>query len=139
MSLRPADLLPHGDAAVLIESVSSIEDDYLDCVAVIPGASAFASGGTAQPWLAIEICAQAAAVHEALTRGAGHRPVQGVLAQVDDMRFEDVALVVGRPCRVTVRRVSQAMGFAAWDVTLDQAGRAAAAGRITTFVQVAAP
>ena len=131
----PADLLPHGEAAVLIESVSIVEDDFLECVAVIPAASAFARGGRAEPWLAVEICAQAAALHEALQGGAGARPVQGMLAQVDDMSFEDVTLAVDRPCRVTVRRASRAMGFAAWDVTLEQDGRAAAAGRITTFMQ----
>ena len=133
MTANPSELLPHGPRAVLVETILAHDDTSLHCVARIPSTSSFGVDGSAPTYLAIEICAQAAALHQAIT-GGSQRRAKGLLAQVSSMSLDARPLRAESPCEVTVRRRSQAFGFASWTVSLSQDGRVAAEGNLTTFI-----
>lgn len=105
MSVYPAivDLLPHRAPMLLLRRVLSHTPQETRCEAIIEPAFAAACGGEASVVFALEMIAQAAAVHHGLgQRGAGPRATRGLLLGSRRLLLNRRALPTGAPLTVVV-------------------------------------
>lgn len=87
----PLDLLlPHRAPMRWVDAVFAERDDGTDCAARIPSACALVRGGTAPAFAALEACAQAAAMWEALRRNRDAGAASARVGYV--VGFRDVTL-----------------------------------------------
>ena len=130
------DLLPHRGRMCLVERIVEAREDGLVCSARIPRGSPLASGDTAPGLVAMEIGAQAAAVHEGLSRrnhGGSSSPAPGYLVRARDVLLAPERLPVDRPMAIDVRRVGGAAPLALYERRLALGGVELARGTIATY------
>jgi predicted hotdog family 3-hydroxylacyl-ACP dehydratase len=143
MSSQPvpvADLVPHGRPALLIETVSALHEDGIDCVGAIPGDFALAREGLAPAFVGLEMAAQAAAIYEVLHRGAedaGCARRVGFLVSLRDVRLEQPDLPVGVRLVASVRSLGGVGSLGLYEARIDLDGSTVVRGTIGTFVPAA--
>lgn len=92
-SLDLDQLLPHGPAARLVDSIVEIDAESVLCRASAPVGSPYGDGDTISTLIGVEMAAQAAAVHQAFLRiESGREPSASGLV----VRARKLELVRGR-------------------------------------------
>jgi predicted hotdog family 3-hydroxylacyl-ACP dehydratase len=126
-------LLPHAPPARLIRGVLAVSAAEIVCAAEIPSDHPLAVAGRL---LGVEAAAQAAAVLEALARGAENQdlPRIGYLVGVREARFAAASLAAGRPFRVSARLQGSAPPLSVYEIAVGEPGREVATGTISTFL-----
>lgn len=76
-------LVPHDGPSCLLDAVVRFGPDGVECRASVSGAHPYLSGSSIHPLLAVELFAQAAAVHRALAREPGVGAAGGQLVAAD--------------------------------------------------------
>lgn len=137
LPVRVADLVPHGRPALLIETVSALHEDGIDCVGTVPADFALAREGLAPAFVGLEIAAQAAAIYEALRRGVedgGSVRRVGFLVSLRDVRLEQPDLPVGVPLMASVRSLGGAGSLRQYEARIELDGSTVVRGTLGTFV-----
>ena len=102
----PGDLLPHRPPMLLLRSVRAHAPQETVCETTFDAAFAQACGGEVPAAFGLELIAQAAAVHHALTQlaagGVHVRAARGLLLGSRRLDLRARTLPVGRPLVVTV-------------------------------------
>ena len=131
------EVLPHGPGAILISGVSVIDGPRIECVGRVPASSPFVRDGIAGAWVAAEMGAQAAGLHQAFAQGTGLAPrrIEGFLARIRHLVLHAPVLPVDAPLTVSACLEGQALGFAAWAIRVDDGTKPLASGTITTFLR----
>jgi predicted hotdog family 3-hydroxylacyl-ACP dehydratase len=118
-------LIPHHGTARLVETIVDGSADGIVCRGSVPPGSAFASGeGRVPAVVALELAAQAAAVHRALESGA-ETSDRGYLVSVRGAVLHVAEIAAGVPLRADVRLAASAGPLATYDVTVTGPGGAA--------------
>jgi 3-hydroxymyristoyl/3-hydroxydecanoyl-(acyl carrier protein) dehydratase len=133
----PALLLPHAPPALLVRGVVEAAAEAIVCLAVIPADHPLVADGCAPAYLGLEAAAQAAAMLEALDRGAGaagSAPRLGYLVGVRDARCRAPFLPPERPLRVAVRLTGSAPPLAVYEATVGAGDEEWVVGTISTFL-----
>jgi predicted hotdog family 3-hydroxylacyl-ACP dehydratase len=135
--VRPAELLPHGPAAVLIDSVLERGEGRLRCAGSIPAAYALVRDGQAPSFVALELGAQAAALLEVLSAGAEEHAERrrGYLVSAREVVFERAQIPAGAALEVAVERAGVAGPLSLYRVRVSLGGESCARGTIGTFVE----
>ena len=103
ISSHCAELLPHADAAVLLEQAFNIRDDGLTAsMTVRPGTAFSQPDGSLAPWAAPEIMAQAVSAFANLAKRRGSAPALGLLLGVRDFHVSSGPFPVGAQLQVEV-------------------------------------
>lgn len=117
----PERLIPHRGPARLVEAIvdAQLDAGLVVCRGRVPAESPFAHGGLAPAVIVLELAAQAAAVHHALSVLSDDPPRQGYLVAVRSASFHAADVAVGVPLLARVRRTGQAGPLATYDVQVD--------------------
>lgn len=105
-------LLPHRPPMRFVDAVCAAGAEGADCRARIPPGCALVADGAAPALAAIEACAQAAAVWEAVRRGAdggAAGPRVGYLVALRDVALHAAVVPAGAPFTVSVRLEAAAL------------------------------
>jgi len=131
----PRELLPHTGPMALLREVLEGDDTSLVCAAMIGGTSPLANRGGAPAMVALELAAQAAAVHHAGGASAGNhgRVARGYLVRARDVRLRGRTLPADRALRVEVRLEGSAPPLAMYRFNIRAGEDEVAAGRISTW------
>jgi predicted hotdog family 3-hydroxylacyl-ACP dehydratase len=123
MIVLPADarpFLPHTSTARLLTRVVGCRSDAIEAWGAIPAAHPLAADGLAPAFVAIELGAQAAAAHEAMTRAdashGGAAPQEGRLVRIRDARLTRPHVAVEIPIRVVARLIGSAPPLAVYEI-----------------------
>lgn len=118
--------IPHAPPLRLARQCQRLDDGSLLVEAWIDAGSPAAVGGSVRRGYLVEIAAQAAAAW----RGSDGTAIRvGRLVGLADWRFVGEA-VLGAPIQVRIRQAGSLGPLSAFDVQLEQDGRALAAGRL---------
>lgn len=131
----PRALLPHAGPMCLLREILEEDETSLVCTAAIEAGSPLASGSASPAMVAMELAAQAAAVHHAVrdarvTPGGGG---PGYLVRARDVRLQVRTLPAGPPLEVAVRLEGSAPPLAMYRFRIRAGDREMAAGRISTW------
>ena len=131
------ELLPHRPPMRFLASILHEAADGLTCAARIPGQCALETGGDAQPVVAIEAAAQAAAAWEALRRWreAGvAAPRIGYLVALRDVVFYTASVPTDRQLLVSVHLEAAAPPLTHYRIAVSLEGRLLVRGTIATYL-----
>lgn len=130
--------LPHRGPALLITAVDAVSAGGVTATGRVPAAHPLHDAGYVPAFLAVEIGAQAAALHEsaalddATARDTAGQPRLGRLVRVRDVAFDTAALPVDTPLQVTATLHGSAPPVAIYTIELRHGDRRLMHGEITT-------
>lgn len=128
------ELIPHRGEAVLLESIVSHDDNVTLCRARIDATMQYVKGGRADAALALELMAQAVAVHVGLNRRwSGGTPKAGYVVGVPRMDFFGGDYEVGDEIEVLVRIDFHEGPVGRFDGRVTVQGEKRAEGSLTVF------
>lgn len=136
MSLpEPAQLVPHRDQALLLETIESIAEDGLVASLVVRAdAARDRESGTMPAWLGPEIMAQAVSAFATSRSGPPYRPQPGLLLGVRSYRSSAAGFRRGATIRVSVRESTcDGEGRAVFDAVLAVDGVDTADAMLTVY------
>lgn len=131
--------LPHRPPARLVEQVLAWDEETIVCRGVIPDTAPLAALGQAPMVLALELGAQAVAIHATLSAESSEsraRPV-GLLVRIRSAVFRAPGLPVGVPLRVLAQRqgkTGRLSIFAVRVATEQEPESVLAEGTVTTYL-----
>jgi len=131
-----ADLLPHGDGAILIDAVTSCEADTLTASATVrPGGLYSLPDGSLPAYAGLELMAQAIAAWAGWQARQADKPVElGFLLGTRRYTCSVAAFEPGLPLVVTATRSLQDdLGMGVFECTLHGHGRLLAEARLNVY------
>lgn len=138
-AIRAATLLPHTLTARLLISVLRYDQHGIEAIGEIPADHPLADGGFAPNLLGLELGAQAAAAHEALTRqhvADTSRPKIGYLVRARHVVFSTHELPVAAPFVVKALLDGAAPPMAMYRITVSRNEAALVSGEISTYSEI---
>jgi predicted hotdog family 3-hydroxylacyl-ACP dehydratase len=130
-------LLPHAAPVLMLESVQSIEQDRIECLAQLDPHWALVDAGLAPGLVLIETAAQAAAVLEALSRQTetpSSGPRHGYLVGARDITLCE-RVSVFQKLRVRVRRDANVPPLALFEFSIEElSGASLARGFLSAYI-----
>lgn len=131
-----AMLLPHTQTARLLVSVLRHDQHEIEAIGEIPSDHPLVTDGVAPNLLGIELGAQAAAAHEALTREAEtgrSQPRIGYLVRVRSVVFSTPDLPVACPLVISAQLDGTAPPMAMYRFTVSRGEAALMLGQLSTY------
>jgi predicted hotdog family 3-hydroxylacyl-ACP dehydratase len=132
-----ADLIPHADAMLLLDSVVEHAPEFTICSVDLRASALFADADGGVPsWLGLEYIAQCAAVHGGLVRPAGHPPRPGLLLGSRRLHLHTDRFEPDQPdLEVMARHHRGESGLVAFDGSVkNPQGDVLAEGRINLYI-----
>jgi predicted hotdog family 3-hydroxylacyl-ACP dehydratase len=122
---------------LFLRQVLHYDAESIECVGIIPAASAFVREGRARAYAGLELAAQAAAALQALEAARGGRPTPapGYLVGVREARFASAWIPADREVHARVRRTGRAGPLAIHEVLVEVAGIECVQGVISTYAR----
>jgi len=132
--LTAAERLPHAGPALLVERAVDVTEDVIRCTARVPANSPFRTGDRAPAFLAIEMGAQAAALHDLVAQDAHCEPDRhGFIVAVRDTTFHELDLPADATFDVEARRDVSMPPLFNYSVRVNANGKLLVEASISTY------
>ncbi|MEM7051178.1 MAG: hypothetical protein AAF604_16030 [Acidobacteriota bacterium] len=128
---RISQRLPHRGPALLVKEIVQRDGDRLVCEGEIPPTSAFADGGRAPAFLALELAAQSAALVESST---DEEPRIGYLVRIRRAQLAAPSVPTGVRLRTEIQPLGGSGGLRMFRVRVLLDGEEIASGDLTTVL-----
>jgi predicted hotdog family 3-hydroxylacyl-ACP dehydratase len=131
----PAELLPHGGRAVLLDEVVEADDVRVVCRVVIREGSPFVEGGTVPAVVVLEYMAQAIGAQAGLrARESGEAPRVGFLLGTRELTLPPGGFTVGDELLVEAVRIFGDESIGSFDCSATRRGERIAAGTLNVYL-----
>jgi len=118
---KPADVLPHGGAMLVLDEILDYDDDRVVAAARIKESSLFLNADNRVPaWMGLEYMAQCIAAWEGIRARRNNQPIEiGYLIATRRYMAQGGGFFVGDRLEVTARRVQHEGPLAVFECTIE--------------------